>query len=261
MDSDQNFNLYSQYYDLLYSEKDYKAEAAYVVDLIKKHNPNANSILELGSGTGKHARLFEECGYHVLGIERSSEMVAIALKQKKSNVKYQVSDISNFVAQEKFEVALSLFHVISYLTVNEKLIETFQNVWQHLQANGLFIFDVWHSPAVYHQRPENRTKKLTGVDVEVFRKAIPQIDTENNVVLVNYDIQIRDLKTDQVTTFTEKHPMRYFSFPEMELLARLTGFEVIATEEFFTKKTPSTATWGVCYILRKQKQADDRTCK
>lgn len=74
----QNFKLYSQYYDLLYEDKDYIAEANYIADLINTYRPHSKSILELGSGTGKHAFLLAEQGYKILGLERSADMVAIA---------------------------------------------------------------------------------------------------------------------------------------------------------------------------------------
>ena len=48
------FKDYSNYYDLLYSDKDYEAEADYIDHLIQKNNPGAKTILNLGCGTGKH---------------------------------------------------------------------------------------------------------------------------------------------------------------------------------------------------------------
>jgi SAM-dependent methyltransferase len=248
---EENFRLYSQYYDLLYLDKNYNAEAAYVVELIKNHMPTAKSLLELGSGTGKHAKIFAAAGYHVLGIERSSDMVAIAQKDKTENLSYQIADIIDFQTDQKFDVALSLFHVISYITDNNSLIKTFDQTNQHLNVGGLFIFDVWHSSAVNHQKPEEREKVWKDQKIQVTRKAKPIIYTETNIVNVNYDITIEDLSTHQIDSFKEDHQMRHFCKPEIELLAYATGFELLLTEEWLTKKNPSVDTWGVTYILRK----------
>ena len=49
------FSSYARFYDLLYRDKDNAAEAEYVASLIQKFHPAAQSILELGSGTGIHA--------------------------------------------------------------------------------------------------------------------------------------------------------------------------------------------------------------
>jgi ubiquinone/menaquinone biosynthesis C-methylase UbiE len=61
------FADYARYYDLLYRDKDYAAEAEYVAGLIRKFHPAARSILELGSGTGIHASLPAEKGFTVHG--------------------------------------------------------------------------------------------------------------------------------------------------------------------------------------------------
>lgn len=246
-----NFNLYSKYYDLLYKDKDYDSETNYIIDLIKTFKPDSKSILELGSGTGKHAVRLAQAGFEVTGIERSEKMVTIALENKNSQTDFLVSDIRHYILDKKYDVATSLFHVVSYLTENIDLINTFKNVHLHLKDHGIFIFDVWHSEAVNYQKPETRTKVLEDEHVRVTRNATPIIYAEKNVVDVNYTIQIQDLKSKHLTEIQESHPMRHFSKPEIELLSYATGFELLHTEEFNTKIKPSHNTWGVCYILRK----------
>lgn len=246
-----NFKLYSQYYDLLYADKNYVAEVDYINQLIKTYKPFSKTILELGAGTGKHAFLLADKGYTVLGVERSEEMVAIANQKKNESVSFEIADITKFKLNQTFDVATSLFHVISYLTDNESLIQTFKNVHQHLNKDGLLIFDVWHSSAVNYQIPEKRTKVLKNDTIEVIRKANPIIYSEINVVEVDYDIEITNLKNQTSELISEKHPMRHFSKPEIEILAYATGFEVLHSEAFLTGSIPSTNTWGVCYILKK----------
>ncbi|RQO71506.1 SAM-dependent methyltransferase [Pedobacter sp. KBW01] len=249
---DANFKLYSKYYDLLYRDKDYLAETNYLVSLIEQYRPQSKSIIELGSGTGKHANLLSAKGYQIVGLERSAEMVEIANRSKAAHVDFKVANIADFEIGQSFDVALSLFHVISYLTNNQSLINTFNNVHRHLNTGGLFIFDVWHSAAVHFQVPEKRTKTLRDENILATRHADPVIYPELNIVEVNYDIVVEDLGNGQQTSISEQHPMRHFSQPELELLAYATGFEIIHTEEFLSKASPSQNTWGVCYILRKK---------
>jgi SAM-dependent methyltransferase len=246
-----NFKLYSQYYDLLYQDKDYESEAIYVIELIKTFCDKGKTILELGSGTGKHANLFASAGFSVLGLERSEPMVDIARKHQNSDVQFQIADITEFILDQKFDIALSLFHVISYLTDNKSLINTFKNICHHLNKNGIFIFDVWHTQAVTFQVPEKRTKTLENAAIKITRQADPTILYEQNVVEVNYDIKVEDLKTKKEINIKEIHPMRHFSKQEIELLAYATGFQILHSEEFLTSAAASNHTWGVCYILRK----------
>lgn len=245
---DKNFDLYSKYYDLLYQNKDYNAEANYVSSCIKEHAPNAKSILEFGSGTGGHGLILQKKGYNIYGIERSEKMVEVAITQ---GFHCKQADITDFKIEHKFDVVISLFHVISYINDNKSLLNVFRNASIHLNANGLFLFDVWYSPAVYHQKPEARLKKVENEEISVMRVAEPEIHSSKNVVDVNYTIIVKDKKTNKWMEFQEKHPMRHFSMPEIDLLTTFTGFNLLKAEEFLTGNQPSENTWGVCFILKK----------
>ena len=69
------FEDYAKYYDLLYSDKNYKAECGYVSSLIQLYAPDALKILEFGSGSGIHGNLLAQTGFVVHGIERSQTMI------------------------------------------------------------------------------------------------------------------------------------------------------------------------------------------
>lgn len=247
-----NFQLYSQYYDLLYKDKNYVAEAEYVAKTLKKYHKNVATIIELGSGTGSHAEHLCTQGFKIFGVERSGEMVELAKQKNIVNYFPVVGDITTFKLNKKADAAISLFHVISYLTTNEQLIACFNQTWEHLNTNGIFLFDVWYTPAVYTQKPETRIKRLSNETIEVTRLAEPQIHYNDNAVDVNYEVIIKDKISGKLITLLEKHPMRHFSIPEIELMAKLTGFELIKVEEFLTINPTSEKTWGVCFILRKK---------
>ncbi len=246
---DDNFNLYSKYYDLLYSCKDYNAEADYISECINRYSPNAKSILEFGSGTGGHGLILQKKRFDIYGLERSTQMVDVA---RQHGFSCEQADIINFEIDRKFDVVISLFHVISYINDNNSLEKVFRNALQCLNSGGIFIFDVWYSPAVYHLKPEARIKKVENDEICVIRIADPEIHSNINVVDVNYTILVNDKTTDKWIEFQEKHPMRHFSIPEIRLLAMLTGFELLKSEEFLTGNQPSENTWGVTFILKKE---------
>ena len=55
-----SFEKYSYYYDLLYEDKNYESEVEYVKTKLLKQKQNVKTILEFGSGTGRHARLLAQ---------------------------------------------------------------------------------------------------------------------------------------------------------------------------------------------------------
>lgn len=247
-----NFQHYCKYYDLLNRNKNYKEEIDYITCLLNEFAPSAKSILELGSGSGSHASFLTQNGFHITGIERSNSMVQESLQKKIPNFNPIQADITDFELNQEFDVVISLFHVMSYLTQNDSLVNCLQLVHKHLKPQGVFLFDFWYTPAVYSLKPETRIRRLEDEFVSVVRLAESTNNAHTNVVDVNFEIHIQDKQTLQTKILKELHPMRHFSIPELDLLAKLTGFEIIKSEEFLTEKIPSEDTWGVCIILRKK---------
>ncbi|MFZ4801561.1 MAG: class I SAM-dependent DNA methyltransferase [Chlorobium sp.] len=250
MTSTPVFNDYSRYYDLLYQDKDYVGETDYVQALLSRYGITQGSLLEFGSGTGKHGCLLAERGYNVTGIERSPSMVALVPRVDGFNC--QVGDICTVQLGRTFDAVLSLFHVVSYQVTNEAIQALFSRAAEHLESGGLFVFDVWYSPAVYAQHPEIRVKRLADETIEITRVAEPIIFPNENRVDVHYTVFASDVVTGGFSTFTEIHPMRHFSIPEIDNLATMCGFQQINAEAFLTGEEPGENTWGVCFVLRKK---------
>src|SRR2546430_11502469 len=61
---------YSAYYDLLYHDKDYAAEARFVAELVRRHGgrpPAGVELLDLACGTGRHLIELARLGMVVAG--------------------------------------------------------------------------------------------------------------------------------------------------------------------------------------------------
>ena len=253
------FQLYSKYYDLLYREKDYAAEAAYVARTLRNAMPSARELLEFGSGTGRHGRLLVLEGFAIWGVERSKSMVAMANAEAPSSPAHvngrfrcRQGDIRTVQLGCLFDSVISIFHVVSYQTRNADLLATFANASQHLTPGGIFLFDVWHGPAVLRERPSVRVKRIEDETTCLTRIAEPELNVNAGVVTVRYTILAESKEDSRLTKFCEDHRMRYLFPVEIDLLASQTGFEVERSEEFLTGQVPSESTWGVMYILRKR---------
>jgi len=239
-------DLYSQYYDLLYSDKDYTAEVDYVDRLIKFYNKSAKTILDMGCGTGRHAELFCEKGYIVHGIDISENMLKIAEKRrmgKEDTLTFSHSSIQELDLNKKFDVVVSLFHVISYQNTNDEVIKAFETAKKHLNSDGLFIFDFWYGPAVLTDLPTIRVKRFENENIKVTRIAEPILHAQDNIVDVNYDIFIEDKSSKEITEKKELHKMRYFFDTELEMICEKVGFEVVNKYEWMSKTPPAFSSW------------------
>jgi SAM-dependent methyltransferase len=244
-----NFEKYARFYELFNQEKDYEAEVDYIIGLITQYAPGApRSVLELGMGTGGHARILQEKGFEVTGIERSAEMERLA---RENGVECVLGDISQADLEREFDVVISLFHVISYLTGQDDLGNTFRLTNRHLKNGGLFIFDTWFTDAVEIQKPERREKTVEFEGFKVKRVAEPVSYQDRKLVEVEYKFSLIGPDEVEIDSWLESHPMRHFSIAEIETLAKSNGFELLKVEEFISGAVPSDKTWGVCFILIK----------
>ena len=199
--------------------------------LIGRYGNAGRSVLDLGCGTGGHAVELMMRGFDVQGFERSADMAEIA---RERGVNCEVGDISGLKIPGKFDVVVSLFHVVSYLTDDEAVTNCFRLTYDHLEQGGLFIFDVWYTPAVLAQRPERREKTIHADGMEVKQVANPELDPGRNLVTVRYDFSMHSRETANAETWEEAHPMRHFNTEEIELFAHHTGFQLLQAEEILT---------------------------
>jgi SAM-dependent methyltransferase len=194
------FDIYAEYYDLLYQDKDYKQEVDYVAGLLAENGVKSGAILELGSGTGKHAEEFARKRFSVNGVDLSPVMVKEANQRKKdifaNLLHFNVGDVRTYRVEKKFDAVISLFHVMSYQTQNEDIIAMFETAARHLKTGGVFIFDYWNGSGVLTNPPEIRIKRLENEKIEVLRIAEPEMHSNENVVYVNYSVQVKSKLTD-----------------------------------------------------------------
>ncbi len=246
-------DLYSQYYDLLYEDKDYVGEVEYIDNLIKENTTNAESILDMGCGTGKHAELLCKEGYIVHGIDLSKDMLKIAENRRdgiENKLTFSYSNIQDLNLNKKFDVVVSLFHVMSYQNSNEELINAFEVAKNHLKDDGIFIFDFWYGPAVLTDLPITRVKRLENKTIKVSRIAEPSMHPQANITDVNFNVFIENKSTKEIVEKKETHKMRYFFDTELDLISKNVGFSILKKHVWMSKKNPNYDSWNVVWILK-----------
>jgi SAM-dependent methyltransferase len=249
------FDHYARYYDLLYAEKDYSAEARYINTIMDRYGIGSGSVLELGCGTGRHAICLAERGYDIHGIDLSERMIDQAKScittlpvDTKMRIVFEHGDIRTFKLGRRLDAVISLFHVMSYQLTNDDLRAAFNTASIHLKPGGLFIFDCWYGPAVLTDQPHDREKCLEGPDILVKRDAHPVMYPNENRVDVHYRITITEKATSQVKSFEEVHTMRYLFLPEIDILMSEHGMNMVACEAWMTGESPGFGTWNVCIV-------------
>jgi SAM-dependent methyltransferase len=253
------FKKYSEYYDLLYSGKNYSDEVEYIISLLREYACEAESLLNLGCGTGRHDYLFAEKGYCVTGIDFSKEMVAIARsKLKASKIKnppsFKHADVRRLKLNKEFDVVISLFHVMSYQTTNTDIRNTFRTAFEHVKEGGVFIFDCWYGPAVLTERPYVRELEVENDIYSIKRRSTPTMHVNENCVDVEFEINILNKKTRKNDSFKENHKLRYLFYPEVELFCEQAGFQLMGSESWVDRRSLSLSSWNAVFVCKKVKE-------
>ncbi|HMQ70256.1 MAG TPA: class I SAM-dependent methyltransferase [Ignavibacteria bacterium] len=135
-----DYNLIAKYYDTVIGAGFETGE--YLYKILRKYfkKSDLNSVLELGCGTGENLKAFQK-KYDITGIDISSEMIMIA-KKKLPRADLSVEDIRKYEFDRKFDLILCLYDTINHITLFSDWKKIFKNTSEHLNANGLFVFDI-----------------------------------------------------------------------------------------------------------------------
>lgn len=247
------FDLYAAYYDLLYGDKDYVAEAAHVASMLPA---GAHELLELGCGTGGHALALARLGCAVHGVDLSPAMVARAEARKQSlppelreRLRFAQGDLRTYRASRRYDAVLALFHVMSYQTGNDDLLAAFRTARAHLAPGAPFVFDFWYGPAVLSDRPRRVVKEVSDERIAVQRRTTPVLHPNDNRVDVNFDVTITARAGGAMQQVQELHAMRYLFLPEIDQLGATTGFERRAARAWMSEAPPDDRSWYASVVL------------
>jgi SAM-dependent methyltransferase len=242
------FSNYANYYDLFYQEKDYAGEAEEIHKLLSDKNSKIGTILDLGSGTGRHAIELARKGYTVHGVDNSPRMVEIAKQAVPDNLQkklsFQTADARFVTLPRKYDAVISLFHVMSY-QVSDNDVESFlNNVSRHIKKGGTFIFDFWCGPGVMKSPPEKRESSFQDDRYFIKRVAEPDLDIKNNRVEVSYTISLKSKTTGREQDFNERHLLRFFFLEEVCSFLENAGFSLVSSSDGKTGEKLDSSSWS-----------------
>lgn len=243
------FADYAKFYDALYSDKDYAAEAAYFDSVIRRFSPGgASKLFEFGAGSGKHQIEFQKLGYSVGGADLSPEMCDQAAKNGANVIE---GDIRIFSPEEEQHVVLALFHVVSYLTSEHDIGLAFSNIRNTLVPGGLFVFDIWYKDAVSEIGPGVRVKRVKLDNLEILRLAEPVSGKNEEIKAVDYSIFARQKGSEMWEMITERHNLKPFSLDEIRSMGKKAGLDFLHAEESLTGERPGKSTWSITIAMRR----------
>ena len=223
------FKDYAQYYNLIYKDKDYEKEALRAYEWAER----PRSILELGCGTGKHARVWRKKA-KVLGIDKSLDM----LEQVKgvNHIEGDVTDGRTYKKiKGRFDCAIAMFNVMGYINTRAWW------RWLPIKKGGFFIFDCWDRKSMEKYPPMKVDKKIDSLDRKI---VIPE-----RILEWCYSFHIFVVSGAKLLVH-EHHYCYNYSREEIREWAKINGFEVVEI-----KKGKG---WVINYKLKKVRSLQEK---
>jgi SAM-dependent methyltransferase len=215
------FNASAEYYDLIYAAfKDYAAEIAQVSSVLRRLNPDCRTVLDVGCGTGEHARLLTDRGFAVDGLDIEPAFVRIASAKNPAG-RFVVADMSDFQLPNHYDALLCLFSSIGYLRTLERVTRALACFRDHLAPGGLALVEPWFPPGVLEANREF-THSGEAQGVKVSRRSRTEIDGTLSRLLFDYEIDDHGV----VRRVNEVHELGLFTTEEMMRAFGAAGLHV-----------------------------------
>ena len=214
------FNASAEYYDVIYAAfKDYAAEVAQVSSLLRRLNPQSHTLLDVGCGTGEHARRLAAEGFVVDGLDIEPAFVRIA-SQKHPAGRFVVADMSDFHLPDRYDALLCLFSSIGYLRTLDRVTRALACFREHLAPGGVALVEPWFPPGVFEANREV-THSAEAHGIKVSRHARTEIEGTLSRLLFEYEIEDHG----EVRLASEVHELGLFTTEEMMQAFRDAGLE------------------------------------
>lgn len=240
---------FAKVYDQLMLNTPYDYWLENLLEIYEKYNFTNKSILDLACGTGEMSNRLARKGYKVMGVDISAEMLEIAQdKSYNENLKinYINQDIKELELHHTYDSVISYCDGFNYIIESEDLLNVFRKVFNNMNENGLFIFDI---------SSEYKLKEVLGNNIFA--------DTSENITyvwenyydestsLIEFDLSIFTKKGDLYEREDESHIQRAYHIKEIKEMLEKSGFELLEVLDTNTNKSITESSERILFIGKK----------
>lgn len=238
-----SYKTFAQFYDELTDNVDYKVRSDYISNFFSRYSNGGNKVIDLACGTGTMTALLCEKGYDVTGVDLSCDMLAVA--SSKCDAGFICADISNFNINKKFDYCICLLDSINHLNGIDDVNACFNCVYDSLNEDGLFIFDV---NTMY--KHNNILADNTFVfDNDGYFLSWDNEQMEDNVIRILLDFFVYNGKN--YDRYSEEFFEKAYEIDELKSM--LKNFEIIGIYDELTENPPKADSERVFFVCKKVK--------
>ncbi|GAB3078324.1 methyltransferase domain-containing protein [Nocardioides zeae] len=140
------FSESADLYDLVYegAGKDYEAEFAHLLGLLRDRLPGARTLLDVACGTGKHLALLAD-ELSCTGVDLDPGLLAVATGRC-PRAELVVGDMRTFDLGRTFDIVTCLFGSVGYMLTLDDLGRAIATMARHVRPGGLLVVETCNAP-------------------------------------------------------------------------------------------------------------------
>lgn len=244
----KSYKMMAKVYDeLIYEDVNYENIANYALAKCDQYSVNKERYLDLACGTGNVGIYVGKSFKENYFVDLSHEMLIEADKKLRENRvrgKIVCQDMCELELNRKFNLITCVLDSTNYILDDESVENYLRGVYNHLEEDGLFVFDI----NSYYKISEVLGNNVYTYDSEELFYAWENI-FEDEIVEMNLNFFVKD--GDKYERFTEVHEERAYKESEIESILKLIGFKIEEKHKGYTEEDVTEDAERIVYIVRK----------
>ena len=198
----------SDYYHILYKNRDKKEAEFFINNLIKKLKIKKKSkILDLACGVGRHSFYLNKKGMNVIGIDNSENNIKKAKKFENKFLKFKKKEMTEEYGQE-FDFIFNLFTSSGYINEKHNL-NTFKSINNSLVNHGILVIDYLNVFKLKEELVEKETKKIGNIIFNIKRSfqdnfIVKKIKIKDNNEIYYFEEKVMELTINDFQDYLKK---------------------------------------------------------
>ena len=143
-----NFDAFARFYD-----DDYRDYADDIPLVLQTARTAGRTALELGCGTGRVLIPLADSGFHVIGVDGSAALLAIARRKVADHplpIRLVQADMKSFrLAQTEVDFVFIVSNTLMHLTSQADQLMALESANRHLRVGGLLLIDLFNPDVAY----------------------------------------------------------------------------------------------------------------
>ncbi|UCF70177.1 MAG: class I SAM-dependent methyltransferase [candidate division WOR-3 bacterium] len=222
------YRITADLYDVLVP-RDIEGICNSVSRILARHT-ECREILDLGCGTGRFTVALAKKGVRVMGMDITTEMLAVARTNAKNSgvkVRFTKGDMRNFRLAKRIGIIWARGSIGDLVEMDD-VRKTFVNIKSNLQGEGVFIFDV-RDRSFYLQKFRDGVRK----EEKVFKHGkrvitfdfSARFDKRTGIERMEGEIGVDE--GGSMRRYEVNHALRYYTRREVTKFLKETGLKIL----------------------------------